>query len=264
MVLGILSEMTLPEARAFEPQVVMAGVGSCEPHGPALPYGTDTFRADALCRRAAEMANAQGGRVLALPTLPIGVNVNFKKFPFACRIGVRTMMSVVLDMIQAVEEEGVRKMVIVNGHGGNRDALTAALREHFDRTPEERRAFVCLTSGAPRDRGLRLVEHPSPHGGEAETSLMLSLRPDLVKAERLVNNPIAEPEPELVNLDQMTFVRPWDRYVPAGAGGVVEKASAEKGARMMDNDAAGLADFLVSLSKAPWRPGFPYADARPR
>ena len=92
MASGILADMTLDEVRAFAPEAVVLGVGSTEPHGPVLPYGTDFFYCDELCRRAVVRANEQGGRVLMYPTLPIGNNVNFKAWPFACRIGVRTAM----------------------------------------------------------------------------------------------------------------------------------------------------------------------------
>ncbi len=56
MLSGILQEMTIEDVRAFEPEIVLLGVGSTEPHGPVLPYGTDTFQVDALCRRATELA----------------------------------------------------------------------------------------------------------------------------------------------------------------------------------------------------------------
>ncbi len=256
---GILSEMTLPEVRAFAPEIVLLGVGSTEPHGPALPYGADYFESDALCRRATELANQRGGRVLMYPTLPIGNNVNFKPFPFACRVTVRTLMLMLLDVIQAVEEDGIRKVVLFDGHGGNTDAMRATLREHFDRTPIERRSFVCMTPGIFADRSKRLIEHPSPHGGESETSQMMYLRPELVRNEHLRNLPIAEPDAGLVHLDQTYFVRPWDRFLPLGGGGVVEKASAERGREIVESGAAGLSEFLLSLAKVPWHPGFPYA-----
>ena len=64
MIPGILEEMTLDDVRAFGPEVVVLGVGSTEPHGPVLPYGTDAFACDALCRRAVRLANEKGARVL--------------------------------------------------------------------------------------------------------------------------------------------------------------------------------------------------------
>lgn len=255
---GILSEMTMPEVREFVPEVVTFAVGSTEPHGPALPYGTDFFRGESMCRRATELANQRGARVLMYPTLPIGNNVNFKPFPFACRVSVRTLMLTLLDIIEALEEDGIRKIVIVNTHGGNTDAIQATLREHYDRTPAERRAFVCMSRGMIGDRARGLIEHGSPHAGEAETSQILHLHPDLVRAERLRNMPIAEPFEGLEMLERAVFVRPWERFVPDCGGGNVEHASAEKGRRLIEGEAEGLAEFYVALCEVPWQPGFPY------
>ena len=258
MVSGILSEMTMDDVRELKPEVVVLGVASTEPHGPILPYGTDFYQCDAVCRRAVVRANETGGRVLMYPTLPVGNNVNFKAFPFACRIGVRTLMRVVLDIIEALEEDGIRKIVIVSGHGGNTDALRATLREHFDRAPAERRAFVCLAGGmAPKELS-KVIEEPSPHGGESETARMMHLHPDLVRADKLQNLPVAETLAEFPDDANITFVRPWYLYVPMGGGGETRKATAEKGRKVIEGSAEGLAGFLVKLSNVPWNPNFPY------
>ena len=78
---GILMEMTIEEVRAFRPEVVVLPVASVEPHGPALPYGTDFTQCDGAVRRGVERANRRGARALMYPTMPIGNNVNFQAFP---------------------------------------------------------------------------------------------------------------------------------------------------------------------------------------
>ena len=69
---GILEEMTIEQVRELRAQVVVLPIGSTEPHGPHLPYGTDTFQADAVSRRAVTQANRAGGRVLMYPALRSG------------------------------------------------------------------------------------------------------------------------------------------------------------------------------------------------
>jgi len=263
MVSGILEEMNLEEVRAFAPEVALLGVASTEPHGPALPYGTDFFQCDAVCRRAVRQANDGGARVLMYPTLAIGNNVNFKVWPFACRIRVRTLMLVLLDIIEALEEDGIRKIVLVNGHGGNTDTVRAALREHFDKTLPDRRAFVCMTGGMPSSQAVQAIEHPSDHGGESETSRMMYLRPDLVRADQLQQLPFGRPFVESIAAGKVHYVRPWHLHVPMAAGGETRQSSAEKGKDLIESSAAGLAEFLAELSNAPWNPNFPYpADAQ--
>jgi len=257
---GILEEMTIEQVRQLAPEVAVLPIGSTEPHGPHLPYGTDTFETDTHARRAVIAANTRAARVLMYPTLPISNNVNFKAFPFACRIRVRTLMNVVLDIVEALEEDGIRKIVLVNWHGGNPDTLQATIREHAERHRPGEGAFLCMVgagSFVSRETWQR-IEHASEHAGESETSLMLHLRPDLVQQDKLDEFPIQVPVLEQLKNRSVFFVRPWHGFMPMSAGGETRASSAEKGKLIMDDAVAGLADFLVDLSAAPWHGLFPY------
>lgn len=258
MASGILMEMTLEEVREFRPEIVALPVASVEPHGPALPYGTDYYQCEAAVRRGVELANERDARALMYPTLPIGNNVNFKAFPLACRITVRTLMRVLLDIFDALAEDGIRKIVVFNGHGGNTDTIRAALREHFGSRRPGERPFICMTSGPPGLARPPLVEHPSDHGGESETSRMLHLREDLVRAGKIGVLPFGKLAVEALSAEGVYFVRPWHRHVPFAAGGDAREASADKGRRLIDAEAEHLADLLVQLSRAPWSDSFPY------
>ncbi len=259
---GILSEMTIEEVEALDPEVVVFGIASTEPHGPHLPYGTDTYQTETVVRRAVTRANEEGARALMYPTLPIGNNVNFKAFPFACRMSVRTLMNVVLDVIEAIEEEGVEKIVLVNGHGGNTATLTATLREHAGRHGPGGGAFVCMTSnsGAIPEEERSLIEHESNHAGELETSRMLHIRPDLVREGELDEFPIQLPGIEHLREDHVTFVPRWDGYMPASAGGETRESSAEKGEAITDAAADWIAELLIELDAAPIDELFPFPE----
>lgn len=257
---GVLREMTRDEVEALDPEVVLLGLGSTEPHGPHLPYGTDVYQTDGVCERAVRRANERGASALMYPTLPIGNNVNFRAYPFACRIGVRTLMNVVLDIIEALEEEGIRKIVLVNGHGGNTATLTATLREHAGRNAVDEGAFVCLTktTDAIPDEAADRIEHPSVHAGESETSRMLYLRPDLVREEEFDEFPRREPTIEELRSDDVTFVPPWHGFMPESAGGETRASSAEKGEAFVEGAADFVADVLVALDEAETHELFPY------
>jgi creatinine amidohydrolase len=255
---GILMEMTLEEVRELSPEVVVLGVASVEPHGPALPYGTDYYQCDAAVRRGVELANERDARALMYPTLPIGNNVNFQAFPFACRIAVRTLMRMLLDIFDALAADGIRKIVVFNGHGGNTATIHAALREHFGSHPPNEGPFICATSGPPGLARPPLVEHPSDHGGESETSRMLHLREDLVRTEKIGVLPFGRLAVEALSGGGVYFVRPWHRHVPGAAGGDARKASADKGRQLIDAEAEHLAELLLQLSRAPWSESFPY------
>jgi creatinine amidohydrolase len=247
--------MTIEDVRAFDPEVVIWGIASTEPHGPVLPYGTDYFQCDAAVRRGVVLANQRGARVLMYPTLPVGNNANFQAFPFACRIAPQTLMQVVLDVLGALEADGIRKIVLADGHGGNTAALHAALRAYAHGHRPGEGAFVCVARGSAPEG---LIEHPSDHGGEGEVSRILYLRQELVHKEKFGVFPWGELAVEALKDPKVYFVKPWHLYVPASAGGDVRKASAEKGRKLIEHSAEYLANFLVELSQAEFTDTFPY------
>lgn len=250
---GLLEEMTVDEVRAFRPEVVVLPLGSTEPHGPHLPYGTDTYQIQKTCELGVKWANERGARALLYPTLPITNNANMRKVPFALRIGIRTLMTVLIDIAAQCWDDGIRKLVIVNGHGGNPAAVDAAMREMagMDNMP-----FVCTTSGNPPKGFVNPIVHPSDHAGESESSRMLYCRPDLVRVDKFTNLPFGELRgPALANV---RFVRPWHLYLPETGGGESREATAEKGRIITEGNAEGLADLLVELTNLPWDENFPY------
>lgn len=252
---GILEEMTIDEVRAFDAEVVVWGIASTEPHGPVLPYGTDYWQCDATARRGVVRANDQGARALMYPTLPIANNANFKAFPFACRIAPQTLMQVILDVIEALEQDGIRKIVLLNGHGGNTDTIRATLREHTHRRNRCEGAFVCMAFYPPPPG---IIENPSDHGGEGETSRMMHLQSELVHSEKLDVFPIGEIALDTLKDPGVYFVQPWELHVPLSAGGDVRKSTAAKGEKLINHSADCLAKLLVELSAAEWTDTFPF------
>jgi len=255
---GLLETMTIEEVRDFNPEVVVIPIGSIEPHGPHLPYGTDLFIAEAVTAEAVTLANAQNARVLRLPPLPISNNVNFKKFPFACRIRVETLMAILKDLVDFVTEEGVRKIVIVNCHGGNDSSIMASLRQLYD--DYQNRAFVCLCGSGSfsGDSYARLFSDGSPHAGDFETSMICEIKPGLVAGDK--RRPAQMNQPAIARLGQpgVEWVRPWHILMSEAYAGDPGAATAEKGRQFLDACAAGMARFLVELSTEPWHEKFPY------
>ena len=252
---GVLEEMTREEVAAMEPEVVVLPLGSTEPHGPHLPLGTDSYQVSFVARRAVADANCRGARALLYPTIPITNNANARRFKFACRIGIRTLMDCLLDIVTQCRDDGIRKIVIANGHGGNPAAIQAVLREisGMDDMP-----FVCCahTYMLKTPDFVDPIEYPSMHGGESESSRMLHVRPDLVHPEEFADNPVARLR--VPALAQTDYVRPWHIFVPRSAGGETRKSTAAKGKLISENEAAVLAQLLVELSAAKFDERFPY------
>jgi creatinine amidohydrolase len=186
----------------------------------------------------------------------ISLNNNLRAFPFACRVSVSTFMAALSDTVAMCEAEGVRRIVIVNGHGGNTDVIRAVQRDLAARDG----AFVCMlqAESCASDEAQAVWEHRSDHAGEEETSEILALHPELVRREKIGRFPQRFPRIDALRRVGAEFVRPWHRYVPASAGGDASKADAEKGRTVLDSSIRGLAEFLIELCAAPESESFPY------
>lgn len=171
-----LARATWPEVATCD--VVLVPFGSVEQHGPHLPLDTDTVIAEAVTRRVA----AELPGVWVAPSLSYGASGEHQAFPGTSSIGSEALHHVVVELVRSMRL-WARRIVLVNGHGGNLSPLTAAVdqlrAEHHD---------VTLLGCGPQDSA-------DAHAGRTETSLMLYLRPDtvhLLRAEAGNTAPIGQ------------------------------------------------------------------------
>ncbi len=237
-------------------QVAVLPFGATEPHNFHMPYGTDTFQVEELGRRACARAYDAGARVTLLPAVPFGVNSNHLQVPGALALSVTpvTLLHVLTDLVDSLERQGVRKLVLLNGHGGNE--LKPLTRQLHHRT----RVFLCVCDWYRMAADLypSIFERPGEHADEVETSLGLAYFPELVKPE-LADDGAARPSRfGAINRGWVSITRPW-HLVSASTGiGDPRAATAEKGRRLMDALTERLAGFLTELAAAPLDETFPY------
>src|SRR5438067_2434993 len=150
-------------------EVAVLPFGATEPHNYHMPYGTDCYQVDAIGRRACEHAYRKGAAVLLLPTMPFGVNTNHLKVPGALALSVTptTLLKLLGDLTDALYRQGIRKMVLLNGHGGNE--LKPLTRELFHTT----KMFLCVCDWyrVAADQYPTLFAKPGEHADEMETSM---------------------------------------------------------------------------------------------
>lgn len=153
-------------------------VGSCEQHGPHLPLATDTIIADALAHHLA----ARRPAVMVAPAIAVSASGEHADFPGTLSIGTDVMSALVVELVRSAD--WAAGVVLVNGHGGNRAAI-------------DRAAAVLHGEGRhvlawwPRPAG----DGVDAHAGHVETSLLLHLLPELVRADRAevgVTAPLAD------------------------------------------------------------------------
>jgi creatinine amidohydrolase len=252
----VLAEQNHAFVRSHKWEVAVLPFGATEPHNLHMPYGTDNFQVEAIAQRICEQAYRSGAKVALLPTMPYGVNTNHLKVPgaLACSVNPTTLLHFLTDLVDSLERQGVRKLVLLNGHGGNE--LKPLTRELHHRTG----VFLCVCDWfrVAADLYPKLFKEPGEHADEIETSLGLAFFPELVQME-LSDAGTARPcRFEAVNRGWVSITRPWHLVTTNTGLGNPAAASAEKGQRLMDVLVDRLARFLVELAAAPMGEEFPY------
>ena len=229
-------------------------LGATEPHNLHLPYGTDTFQVQAIGELACERAFEGGARVVLLPTIPYGTETNLMRFPLAMNLDPSTVAKVVADLVDSLAAHGVRKCVLLNGHGGN--DLKWMLRELYGKTPVH--LFACNWYKVAADRHADIFEEAGDHAGELETSMGLAHFPGLVAMEQADPGALARPRFEAVNRGWVEITRPWHLLTTNTGAGDPRPATAAKGRAITEAVVARLADFLVELAASPLDETFPF------
>ncbi len=252
----VLAEQTHAFVRERPWEVVVLPFGATEPHNLHMPYGTDNFQVDAIADRACERAYRAGAKVLLLPTVPFGVNTNYFKVPgaLACSLTPTTLLAIVSDLAESMERQGVKKMMLLNGHGGNE--LKPILRQLHHRS----KLFLCLCDWyrMAADVYPQIFNKPGEHADEMETSLGLAYFPELLRPQ-LADAGAARPTRlEGVNRGWVSITRPWHLATTNTGLGDPAAATTEKGRKLMDVLVERLASFLCELSAAEVDETFPY------
>src|SRR5712691_6962789 len=115
----ILAETTWKTIREMRYDVAVLPWGATEAHNYHLPYGTDTFECDHNAAEAARLAWEAGARVVVLPTVPFGVQTGQLDIPLCVNVNPSTQLALLRDIASSLTGQRVRKLVILNGHGGN-------------------------------------------------------------------------------------------------------------------------------------------------
>ncbi|MBT8368343.1 MAG: creatininase family protein [Deltaproteobacteria bacterium] len=242
-------ELTWREARGRikKMDVALLPVGAVEQHGPHLPLDSDAFDADYLARRVAEACSDP--KPLVLPPIAYGVSYHHTDFAGTVSISNDTLATMVYEIGMSVSRNGIRKLVIINGHGGNSPALNYAAQM----INRDARIFVCVDTGETSDVDIyKIVETPNDvHAGEIETSTSLAVRPQLVKMDKAKKH-IPEFSNRYLDFTSKRGVL-WYAYTQkistSGVMGDPTKASAAKGEKIWEIMIAHLVSLVEDLKR---------------
>lgn len=257
----ILSETNYGRVKDHPIDVAVLPMGATEPHNLHLPYGTDTFESVEIAGRACEGAFQRGARVVMLPPIPYGTETNLRNFPLAMNLNPSTLARVIADLVASLEQSGVHKLLILNGHGGN--DFKPLLRELYGTTRVH--LFLCdWFRGISADVQKQLFQEPGDHAGAMETAFGLACFPDFVVRDESTGRLAADEGAtqltrfDAVNRGWVSITRPWHLLTTNTGAGNPHEATAEKGKQIVDTIVSRLSDFLVELAAAKLDEKFPF------
>ena len=241
----ILAETTWQAVKAANFEVVILPWGATEAHNYHLPYGTDNYQCEHVAAEAARRAWEQGAKVVVLPIIPFGVNTGQLDITLDINLNPSTQLAILRDVVRTLARQGIPKLVVLNGHGGNE--FRPLLRELQAEFPGVFLSTATLFKIAdPR----QFFGAPGDHADEMETSMMLHIAPDLVR-------PLAEAGPGTGKQFRIRALREWAwaqrewSQVTADTGvGDPAAATAAKGAAFLQAITAQLSQYLVELAAA--------------
>jgi creatinine amidohydrolase len=244
----LFAELTAPEIRSLarESTLVIAPIAAMEQHGLHLPVSTDTILAGGVAAGVEQILHAQS---LVLPVLWLGASDHHLPRGGTLTSPLPTYEQVLVDLLTPLLRDGFRRVLILNGHGGNIDPLRVALRRldvDFPRAILTGAAYWDLASAELA----RLCVGPRQemgHACEIETSMVLHLRPDLVKLDRAKNDPDDTPG----GLEGLSWPRDFARRTDHGVVGYPELADAERGRLMLEAAVKKVAEVARRVLELP-------------
>ena len=222
-------------------------IGACENHGDHMPFGADfIFPTEFLKRITVKLKN-----VIILPYIPYGLSSHHNDYQMTISLESATVVRILRDICQSLIKNDIKRILIINGHDGNIAPIEIASRYVKNRYPTV--VIACLEAwwtlvGQTR-HDLFEVWDGLGHGGEAETSAMLAVRPDLVQMSNA---------PKAVIPNMPTKVKIYWKFNElsnTGATGAPRKATVNKGNEIVETLEGILKSFLGEMDKNKWKYG---------
>jgi creatinine amidohydrolase len=241
----VLAETSWKAVKDTPFEVAILPWGATEPHNYHLPYGTDNYETGAIAERAAEIAWKKGAKVVVLPTVPFGVNTGQLDLRLALNMNPSTHLALLTDLASAIAGQGVRKLLILNGHGGN------DFRQMIRELQPKVDLFICTINWWTCVKGADYFDEPGDHAGEMETSVMMSLEPDLLL-------PLTEAGPGRARKFRIAGLRDgwvwsprqWSSVTSDTGTGNPAASTPAKGEKFLSAVTERIGGFLFELAKA--------------
>lgn len=241
----ILDELTWKVVRDTRYDVAVLPWGATEAHNYHLPYSTDNVETERIAALAAERAWQQGAKVVVLPVVPFGVNTGQLDIPLCINMNPSTQALVLRDVAQSLAGQGIKKLVVLNGHGGN------DFRQMIRELQPQVSLFLCTINWYKVIDQKQFFTDLGDHGGELETSVMQHVAPALVRPLSEAGSGKAKQFKIAGFREGWAWApRQWTEVTDDTGVGNPAAATPEKGKRYVEAVTAKMAAFFVELAKA--------------
>ena len=241
----MLNELTWKTVRDSRYEVAVLPWGATEAHNFHLPYSTDNIETEAVAARAAERAWKAGAKLVVLPIVPFGVNTGQLDIPLCINMNPSTQALVLRDVASSLAGQGIKKLVILNGHGGN------DFRQMIRELQPQVSLFLCVVNWYKILDLKSYFSDVGDHAGEMETSVMQYVAPERVLPLSEAGSGKAKAFKIAAFREGWAWApRQWTQVTDDTGVGNPAASTAEKGQRYVEAVIGKLADFFVDLAKA--------------
>lgn len=220
--------------------------GATEAHNYHLPYATDNYQAEYVAIAAAEKAWNNKAKVIVLPTIPFGVNTGQMDISLCMNMNPSTQYAVLKDVVEVLNVHDIRKLVIINSHGGNN--FKQMIRELSLEFPK---VFVCSINWWQAANAFAYFDEPGDHAGELETSAMQHIAPHLVMPLDQAGDGAAK-QFKIKGLKEgwVSAQRQWTHVTEDTGVGNPKLATKDKGTAFLEEVTQNVAEFFEELHQA--------------
>jgi creatinine amidohydrolase len=233
--MDLLTTATSGDVRDRGADVAAFPIGSFEQHGTHLPLITDTAIACIIAE-----AIGQAYSLLVLPPITISCSQEHADFPGTVSIHASTLAQIIEDVRNSLRAQGIHKLILVSGHGGNYVLSNVAQQANTGEPAVLLFPTAADWDNARQAAGLSSSGHEDMHGGEAETSILLHYQPEYVGPDWQTADHQADNRPDLLLLGM-------SGYTKTGIIGQPSLATAAKGEALVHQLVAGLDPHLRLL-----------------
>tara|TARA_B100001093_G_scaffold165097_1_gene157545 strand:+ start:1647 stop:2441 length:795 start_codon:yes stop_codon:yes gene_type:complete len=250
-----LSDYTWEEAQdlsGLDP-VVLLPLGAFEQHGKHLPLKVDEFMVNNIAKEAVRKSNQKKTNAVVTPVIWSGFSPHHMDFPGTISVQDETLTNLIIDIVESLVKNKLERILILNGHGGN----IAILKNVGQKLKYDKNIYIATASywdfamqeiNDWRESDLGGINHAC----EMETALMLHMQEDIVKKERIIDNPLkrsAYTGVDLLSGGAVGVSASFKELSDHGVIGSPSLATKEKGTELFETITDKISDFILDFAK---------------